>query len=416
MKNKKKRSFLIWAFYSTIILLLVIAAISNIIRKSATNSGADNIQSSIELLILVVPAVISALIISRQPRNTIGWLLLFFPLAFFVVLPFDPYLPQPGADLTRVSALSLWGAWLGEWIWLLVIVPILLIALLFPTGRLLSPRWRWVVAVLLAGSGYFIFIASFLPTFQVGDTISLNNPLGFLPENSANRFLFPFAIVLITTVIFSGAAIFIRYRRAAALEREQLKWLFYAFGVFLIVYIPTFFLSDQPAWYGILLNLALAGIPAAIGISILRYRLWDIDILIRRTISYAILTGLLALVYFGSVILLQSLVENLTGEQSPLVVVFSTLAIAALFNPLRRRIQTFIDRRFYRNKYDAEQALAQFATIARDEVALGKLKTSLINVVEDTMQPESVSLWMKNTHLSFENFMEQDDLYRGIQS
>ena len=244
----------------------------------------------------------------------------------------------------------------------------------------------------------------------------MNNPLGFLPENSANRFLFPFAIVLITTVIFSGAAIFIRYRRAAALEREQLKWLFYAFGVFLIVYIPTFFLSDQPAWYGILLNLALAGIPAAIGISILRYRLWDIDILIRRTISYAILTGLLAMVYFGSVILLQSLVENLTGEQSPLVVVFSTMAIAALFNPLRHRIQTFIDRRFYRNKYDAEQALAQFATTARDGVVLGKLKTSLINVVEDTMQPDLVSLWMKNTHLSSETFMKQDDLYRGIQS
>ena len=122
------------------------------------------------------------------------------------------------------------------------------------------------------------------------------------------------------------------------------------------------------------------------------------------------------MVYFGSIILLQSLVENLTGVQSTLVVVFSTLTIAALFNPLRRRIQTFIDRRFYRNKYDAEQALAQFAAIARDEVVLGKLKTSLINVVEDTMQPDLVSVWMKNIHLSSETFMEQDDLYRGIQS
>ena len=191
MEKKNKRSILIWAFYTTMIVLLVIAAVSNIIRKSATSSGVNYIESTSELIILIVSAVISALIISRQPHNTIGWLLLFFPLAFLIVLPFERYLPQPGTDLSQVSALSLWGAWLGEWIWLLIIVPILLIALLFPTGRLLSSRWRWVIIAILADSGYFLFIASFLPTFQVGDTISLNNPLGFLPENSCKPIPFP---------------------------------------------------------------------------------------------------------------------------------------------------------------------------------------------------------------------------------
>ena len=145
----------------------------------------------------------------------------------------------------------------------------------------------------------------------------------------------------------------------------------------------------------LLLPIGMATFPVAIGIAILRYRLYDIDIIIRRTVQYAILTGLLALVYYGSVVVLQSLVENLTGAQSPLVIVLSTLAIAALFNPLRTRIQDFIDRRYYRQKYDAEQALARFADTARDEVDLDQLTTALLKMVEETLQPNQVSLWLR---------------------
>ena len=127
----------------------------------------------------------------------------------------------------------------------------------------------------------------------------------------------------------------------------------------------------------------------------MRYRLYDIQIIIRRTLQYTLLTGLLAVIYFGSVVLLQSLVENLTGEQSPIVIVFSTLVIAASFNPLRVRVQDFIDRRFFRKKYNVEQALAQFAATSRDEVELGILTAKLVNLIDESLQPEEINIWLK---------------------
>jgi hypothetical protein len=182
--------------------------------------------------------------------------------------------------------------------------------------------------------------------------------------------------------------------------RAQIRWV--GFGVALVAgyqflsNVIGFFVSTPvvPWWLNVIDTLVYLTLPITIGIAILRYRLFDIDLIIRKTLQYALLTGLLALVYFGSVILLQSLTENLFGEQSPLVIVLSTLAIAALFNPLRIRIQDFIDRRFYRKKYNAEQALSQFAGAARDEVDMEKLTTALLRVVEETMQPEQTSLWL----------------------
>jgi hypothetical protein len=193
----------------------------------------------------------------------------------------------------------------------------------------------------------------------------------------------------------------VRYRRAESHERLQIEWLLYAGGLFVVIYASTFVISDigsqLSALGNLLLLLSILTIPVAIAIAILRYRLYDINVIIRKTLQYGVLTALLALVYFGSVILLQSLVENLTGEQSPIVIVFSTLMIAALFNPLRLRVQDFIDRRFFRKKYDAEQTLAQFAATARDEVGMEKLVVALLDVVAETMQPEKISILIKST-------------------
>jgi hypothetical protein len=199
-----------------------------------------------------------------------------------------------------------------------------------------------------------------------------------------------------------------RYRQhASQTQRQQTKWIVFGFSVTLIVIIlvgtlARLFLHDTGTPSGMLMLLigisialiALSITPVTVMVSILQYRLWDIDLIIRRTLSYAIMSGLLGLVYFGGVVGLQAIFSMLTEQNSTISIILSTLAIAALFTPMRLRVQEFIDRRFYRKKYDSEQTLAQFAAAARDEVDMERLTRALLGVVEETMQPERVSLWL----------------------
>ena len=212
------------------------------------------------------------------------------------------------------------------------------------------------------------------------------------PEQATIGFLLTFLMLLlgIISLIHSGLTM------RDAISRAQLRWAIGGVMIGVGVFLLNF---NQPSPYReIILGVANLGLPIitiSLAMAILRYRLFDIDVIIRKTLQYGVLTVLLALVYLGSVVLLQNLVENITGEQSPVVIVISTLMIAALFNPLRHRIQGFIDRRFFRTRYDAEQTLARFAVIARDEVDMEKLTTAMLGVVEETMQPEQTSLWLK---------------------
>ncbi len=188
-----------------------------------------------------------------------------------------------------------------------------------------------------------------------------------------------------------------------ALLEMEIKWLLFAGAFFVVFYALTFFLTDpNDEWlsngvHNLLFTLTILAFPVSIAIAIFRYRLYDIDIIIRKTLQYTVVTALLALIYFGSVLLLQRLFSDVTGEQSPLVLVVSTLLIAALFAPLRRRVQDGIDRRFYRKKYDAQQVLAAFARTARDETDMDALLAELERVIQETLQPEGVKVWLKQT-------------------
>jgi hypothetical protein len=201
-------------------------------------------------------------------------------------------------------------------------------------------------------------------------------------------------------------SLFARLRRAEGVERQQLKWFAYAAAIFAsgIVLIVIPLAVDVPFWdvraASAVFALAGTAVPIAIGIAILRYRLFDIDLLINRTLVYGLLTAILAALYLGGVVVLQALVRTISGQESQLAVVASTLAIAALFSPLRRRVQALVDRRFYRRKYDVAKALDAFSAKLRDETDLDALRDEVMDVVRDTIQPASVGLWLRSSRSS----------------
>jgi hypothetical protein len=199
-------------------------------------------------------------------------------------------------------------------------------------------------------------------------------------------------VILGVVVIGAVASVVVRFRRSRGIERQQMKWFVYAVAPVLVMpiedYLPGIISS-------VALGAVLIGLPAAIGVAVLRYRLYDVDVLINRTLVYGSLTALLVTVYVGSIVVLQAVFRSLTGQDSQLTIVASTLAIAALFNPLHRRIQAFVDRRFYRRKYDAAKTVAAFSARLRDETDLAELNEELLAVVRETMQPAHVSLWLR---------------------
>jgi hypothetical protein len=289
-------------------------------------------------------------------------------------------------------------AWISSWILPIIIGVQVFAYLLFPTGRLPSRRWKWfawlTVAVVIAG-----LITS---AFSFGANTGLGpipNPLGVKGFSRAYDMVLNMLPILYGAVALS---LFARMRRSAGVERQQIKWFAYAAAATIVGIVFAYMIPDTiatPRWFdrvGFALNIAVTpAIPVSMGIAILRYRLYDIDLIINRTLVYTSLTATLVALYFGGIVLLQRVFVGLTGEQSTLAVVASTLLIAALSNPLRRRIQSFIDRSFYRRKYDARKILEAFSAKLRDETDLDALSDDLVGVVRETMQPAHVSLWLR---------------------
>jgi hypothetical protein len=402
----KRITLAAWAAFGLITLISVWAAL---LDTAVARQGGPP-QPWIIYLVGPVFALVGALILARQPDNRVGWLMLLPGASAFVLV--DAYFRSLNEGLTPLPPTltpGLWLAlWYSNWNWTLLIFPLLWLMLLFPTGRPLSPRWGWLVWVGVVLLLFSLLLATFVTPMQPAGGGSADwsypNPIGLFQYSEVSEgavFSF-FAALMPVWVALCLAALVVRYRRAGLVERQQIKWLLVATAVFAAAYIPVFLVTDfdfgpNTAFWSYLWMVAMLLIPVAIGIAILRYRLFDIDLIIRKTLLYTVTSTLLALLFFGSVILLQRIFEAATGQQSQLAIVLSTLAIAALFSPLRTRIQGWIDRRFYRKKYDAQQVLAQFAITARDETDMNALAAELARVVQETLEPAEVKVWLKGT-------------------
>jgi len=362
-----------------------------------SGSEAEPGSAVFTLATILTFSVIGAIISSRQPRNAIGWIFCSIGLVVGLNSLTGGYAEYRLAGGSAPGNLPETAAWFSSWSWiLLVYVPTSFLLLLFPDGRLPSPRWlpvAWCAALGVTG-----FAAGYaLEAGPLEDFPQLVNPYG-VDSLLVGVVEVAGAILGAVSMVASAVSVIVRMRRAGRVERQQIKWLAYGGAVL----VGTVFVAGGISVWNVNIsivgiNIALLGLPVFTGIAIVRYRLYDIDLIINRTLVYGSLTLMLALVYFGGVTATQALLHTLTGQQElpQLAVVVSTLVIAALFNPLRLRIQYFIDRRFYRRKYDAAKTLGAFSARLREETDLTALSEELVSVVRETIQPEHVSLWLR---------------------
>ena len=386
-RSTRAATVLAWSLAAASLVLLLTAATLLYLNRSAAPASVDDPIWLVYALIAMGAAypTVGALIASRRPSNAVGWLLCAVGLAQAVDAFTETYRHYAEAmDLAGAEAAAfLYG--INPSLFLAIFVP-----LVFPDGRLPSRRWRPLVWLVVVAVVAFLLV----PALEPGGP----DPLGVeLPSNVYGVLVVVGGGLLIVAILGAAASVALRLWRARGQERQQLKWLVYATSVVVVGVLGAVLLPpplNAVFWFTTLIG--FAGIPVAVGVAILRYRLYDIDRIINRTLVYGSLTLMLALVYFGGVTVTQALFQTLTGqEQLPqLVVVASTLLIAALFSPMRRRIQAFIDRRFYRSKYDAAKTLEAFSARLREETDLHRLSEDLIGVIKETMQPAHVSVWL----------------------
>ena len=395
---------LAWAAWWFFAIGLVARAALTIAEEAFSPAAAAEMSSF--LLVLLAFPLVGLVILRRQPHNTVGWLLAAIGVVWSIGGYADTWAHYglitspgslPGADVAALVANLIWAPALG--------LTGTYLFLLFPDGRLPSPRWRpfaWAVAAVLVT----LLVGLVLSPDQLvaGPGAGLDNPLGVESLGPALTAAAPFVLLaLALCIVTSAAALVIRFRRSHGMERLQVKWLATAAaavgGVFLIGMLTSSVFPEEAdtVWQEALDQLSFlmfALLPLAIGVAVLRYRLYDIDVVVNRALVYGSLTATLVVTYLGSVLLLQLLLQPLT-QRSDLAVAVSTLAVAALFGPARRRIQVAVDRRFYRHRYDAARTVSDFSARLRQEIDLDAIGTDLVRIAGDAVQPTDASLWLR---------------------
>ena len=356
-------------------------------------------------VLAIVMGSAGTLLALRRADNVIGWFLLAAGSVAGIQGLAEGYAFWALLGRGGTSGLALWAAWLCEWVWLVFLGSIALIPALFPDGRWHSERWRNLIVAGIAGTVVCTVANALLPRLTV---FPADNPVGlpieadlFLPVTAGATWAF--GLVMIVGGACSAVS---RFRHSGGTERQQLKWLALTAGAIAaasitygVLTVVTGSLGGNPVgyeWAEVLLLSSILALPASIAIAILNHRLYDIDVIINRTLVYGAVSLVVAVGYAGGVLGLQSLLPALARDSSP-AVALTTLTILALFRPLRARIQALVDRRFYRSKYDAVQVIERFGLRLRHETDLDSLQSELLGVVESTMQPVHASLWVRST-------------------
>lgn len=413
MMRRRATFWLAWLLGGLSVAMFVAGVALALLTWNVAVPAAQTSAGGLGDLLLFAPflafPIVGALIASRSPENPIGWICLTAGLFWMIIV-----MSEQSTAYSLVSTGSIPGPVmldaLTQSIW---VPPVGLLGtfmvMLFPDGRLPSRRWRplaWISGAVIL----LVSVALDLSPGPLPDRGGVRNPLGIGGYPWLQYVRVALVLLLPVCILASALSLISRYRRSGKEVRQQIKWLAFAASFiganYLVVLVsqllvaPDVLLSDgtTPLWVSLEQNLLLisfACIPTAIGFAVLKYRLYDIDILINRALVYGMLTASLVLVYLGGVVSSQYALRSLTGGESTLAVVASTLAMAALFNPLRRRMQAFVDRRFYRKKYDAAKTLEAFGARLRNETDLKELSSDLVSVVNETLQPEHASLWLR---------------------
>ena len=383
----------------SVALLLGGIALSRTTRATVPGlayGGEAELDSAILSLATVLTfSVVGAVVASRHPRNAIGWIFCSMGLVVGLNTLAGGYAEYCLASGSGPRSLGETAAWFSSWSWIpLVFVPTSFLLLLFPDGRPPSPRWRpvaWCAGLGISGFvvGYALEAGPLEDFPQIANPYGVDSPIVGVVGVAAS-------FVVGGSMVASAVSLVMRLRRGGSEQRQQIKWLTYGGAVVVGTIFVAGFIAIWSAEVSIVvISLALLGLPIFTGIAIVRHRLYDIDLLINLTLVYGSLTATLALVYVGGAVGLQAALRAVTGQESSVAVVASTLVIAALFNPLRRRVQGFVDRRFYRRKYDAAKTLAAFNARLREETDLQALSGDLVGVARETVQPEHASLWLR---------------------